>query len=261
MLSSKKIESYLSGAANVLRVQTYGCVSSTNDIIKELAKDNAEILVVATEQTAGRGRRGRSFFSPKGTGLYMSVLLRPKASPENSTLLTTAAAVATAKAIEKNSSARADIKWINDVYIGGKKVCGILCESKLSPENSLEYMIVGIGINICHPKDDFPEEIRDIATSVFGKRTPDEDTVCRLCADIASFLLEYAKNISSRAFLEEYKSRLFMLGKEINVITPTTTYVATATDIDDDAHLIVTLDNGEKRVLSAGEISIRPIKP
>ena len=261
MLSSKKIESYLSGSANGLRVQTYGCVSSTNDIIKELAKDNAEILVVATEQTAGRGRRGRSFFSPKGTGLYMSILLRPEASPEFSALITTAAAVATARAIEKNAGVKADIKWINDVYINGKKACGILCESKLSPENSLEYIIVGIGINLCHPKDDFPEEIRDIATSVFGKRTPDEDTVCRLCADIASFLLEYAKDISSRAFLAEYKSRLFMLGKEINVITPTTTYVATATDIDDDAHLIVTLDNGEKRVLSAGEISIRPIKP
>ena len=261
MLSSKKIESYLSGSANGLRVQTYGCVSSTNDIIKELAKDNAEILVVATEQTAGRGRRGRSFFSPKGTGLYMSILLRPEASPELSALITTAAAVATARAIEKNANVKADIKWINDVYIGGKKVCGILCESKLSPENSLEYIIIGIGINLSSPEGDFPEEIRNIATSVYGTEKPDENTVCRLCADVVSYLLEYAKDISSRAFLEEYKSRLFMLGKEITVITPTTTYVATATDIDDDAHLIVTLDNGEKRVLSAGEICIRPIKP
>ena len=257
MLSSKKIESYLSGAANGLRVQTYGCVSSTNDIIKELAKDNAEILVVATEQTAGRGRRGRSFFSPKGTGLYMSILLRPEASPELSALITTAAAVATARAIEKNAGVKADIKWINDVYINGKKACGILCESKLSPENSLEYIIVGIGINLCHPKDDFPEEIRDIATSVFGKRTPDEDTVCHLCADIVNGLFEYTDDISSRAFLEEYKSRLFMLGKEITVITPNETYLATASDIDSDAHLTVTLQDGEKRTLSAGEISIR----
>lgn len=257
MLSSKKIEGYLSHEAKALRVKTYGCVTSTNDIIKDLANNKGELLIVASEQTAGRGRRGRSFFSPDGTGLYMSILLRPEASPEISVLLTTAAAVATARAIEKNAEVKADIKWINDIYIDGKKACGILCESKLSAENSLEYVIVGIGINLCHPKDDFPEEIRDIATSVFGKNPPDEDTVCRLCADIASFLLEYAKDISSRAFLGEYKERLFMLGKEITVITPNETYLATASDISSDAHLTVTLQDGEKRTLSAGEISIR----
>ena len=261
MLSSEKIKGYLSHGARGLRVEAYGCVTSTNDIIKELASENNEVLVVASEQTAGRGRRGRSFFSPDGSGLYMSILLRPNAAPEISALLTTAAAVATARAIEKNADVKADIKWINDVYIDGKKACGILCESKLSDKNSLEYVIVGIGINLCHPKDDFPEEIKDIATSVFGKNAPDEDTVCRLCADIASFLLEYAEDISSRSFLGEYKERLFMLGKKINVITPTATYVATATDIDDDAHLIVTLDTAEKRILSAGEISIGTTKP
>ena len=257
MLSLEKIKSYLSRGAAGLCVETYGCVTSTNDIIKDLAAGKNEILVVASKQTAGRGRRGRSFFSPDGTGLYMSILLRPEATPELSALITTAAAVATARAIEKNANVKADIKWINDVYINGKKACGILCESKLSSENSLEYIIVGIGINLCAPKEDFPEEIRDTATSVFGKRIPDEDTVCRLCADVVSYLLEYAENISSRSFLAEYKSRLFMLGKKVTVITPTHTYVATATDIDDDAHLIVTLDNAEKRVLSAGEISIR----
>lgn len=259
MLSSNKIKSYLSQNAGQIGVKTYDCVSSTNDIIKELANNNGEMLVIASEQTAGRGRRGRSFFSPKGTGLYMSILLRPEASPELSALLTTAAAVATAKAIEKNSKKHADIKWINDIYIDGKKVCGILCESKLSMENSLEYIIVGIGINLCEPTCGFPKEIKDIATSAFGRDMPDENTVCRLCADIVNGLFEYAKDISNRAFIEEYKTRLFMLGKEINVITPTETYVATAIDIDADAHLIVTLPNNEERTLSAGEISIRAI--
>ena len=260
MLPSKKLKSYLSKNAKKLRVESFDCVSSTNDIIKELVTDSNEILVVASEQTAGRGRRGRSFFSPKGTGIYMSLLLRPQALPELSALFTTAAAVAVAEAIDKNSKKHADIKWINDIYIDGKKACGILCESKLSYENSLEYIVVGIGINLCEPKGNFPEEIRTIATSVFGTDTPDEDTVCHLCADIVNNLFACAKDISSRAFLEEYRSRLFMLGKEINVITPNETYVATATDIDSDAHLIVTLQNGEKRILSAGEISIKAIK-
>ena len=171
--------------------------------------------------------------------------------------LTPAAAVAVVRVAKTLGVSDARIKWVNDILVGGKKACGILCESTLSPHGTLEYIIVGIGINISTPDRDFPEEIRNIATSVFGADTPDEDIVCRLCADILSMLTDYCDTLSERPFLDEYRSRLFVLGKEISVLTPTEAYHATATDIDRDAHLIVTLPDGEKRILSAGEISIR----
>ena len=192
----------------------------------------------------------------------MSVLLYPQYTPEITAMLTTASAVAVAKSIEKVSDKHADIKWINDVYIKGKKVCGILCESSFSNSNpnKVEYVVVGIGINLCNPKGDFPKEIRQTAASVFEKIAPDDKTVCMLCAEIVNSLLEYSSSLSERSFLCEYKKRLFMLGKEINVITPNETYRAVATDIDDEAHLIVTLPDLTKKTLSAGEISIRSLE-
>ena len=261
MLSAEKIKGYLSDRAGSVFIETYGCVGSTNDIIKEHAKKGIhESLVIASKQTAGRGRRGRSFFSPDGTGLYMSLLLRPAKSPEISALLTTAAAVAVALAIEEVSSKKAEIKWINDVYIDGKKACGILCEAVIdATSGSPDHIIVGIGINLCDPVGGFPEEIRDVATSVFGNSLPDEDTVCMLAASITSYLATFADKLEDRAFLDEYKKRLFVLGKEITVHTPRESFLAVAKDLDRDAHLIVTLKDGSKTVLSAGEISIRTV--
>ena len=253
VISKEKINSSLG-----LPCYIFDTVDSTNNVAKELAENGeGNSVIIALHQSAGRGRRGRSFFSPDGCGIYMSLLVRADEQAENIALMTSAAAVAVAEAIEAVSDVRADIKWINDIYIGGKKACGILCESVFSGTTGLpEYTVVGIGINLIAP-DGFPEEIAHIATSVFGNKLPDEDIPSRLCAKIASKIFRYAKNLSKKEFLKKYKEKSFVLGREITVHSASESYPATATDIDDKCHLIVTLPDGTQRTLSSGEISIK----
>ncbi len=263
MTQYENIKNFLSQKALQFHIEVHKNVSSTNDIAKEYAKNNrdGQAIIIASSQSAGRGRRGRSFFSPDGTGIYMSILLRPDHTPKISTLMTPAAAVAVAESIEKHSQKQPFIWCLNDIFIDGKKVCGILCESSLkvdAPE--LDYIIVGIGINISDPENGFPPEISDIAASVFGRKKLDEDTVLRMCADIIDRVIKYSEELEKRRFLSDYRKRSFVLGKEITVISPTEKYTATATDIDEDAHLLITLPDGSQQTLSSGEISIRPIK-
>jgi len=255
-ITKEKIKKHLSSAAIPFFV--YDTVGSTNDIAKELAKKGVyEAVVIAHHQNAGRGRRGRSFFSPDGCGIYMSILLHTEEYAEDVSLITSAAAVAVAEAVEKVSGKNVGIKWINDIYLDDKKACGILCESIFSEGTGHpEYTVVGIGINLIAP-DGFPEEIVDIATSVFGSELPHEDIPSRLCAAITENVLGYAKEIKARSFLNRYKEKMVMLGKKITVHSPTESYPATALDIDGDCHLIVELEDGTKRTLSSGEISIK----
>ena len=258
MITADIIKNHLSDKNSNINVYVYDCVSSTNDLAKEYAANNyTEAVFVARKQTAGRGRRGRSFFSPDSTGLYMSILLHPTCSVDSYTLLTPAAAVATAKAIEKVSDKKVDIKWINDIYLDGKKMCGILCESSFNRDSSASFVVVGIGINLCTPEGGFPEEISNIATSLFGNKLPDENVESLLCSEIVNNVVEYFENIEGRSFMEEYKRKMFLLGKEITVISSNETYPVIATDISPDAHLIVTLRDNSTKVLNSGEISIR----
>ena len=260
MPNVEKIRGSLSERASDINLLVYDCVTSTNDIAKQIAKSDSdrETVIIAREQTAGRGRRGRSFFSPVATGIYMSIVLRPAGAVERLSLITPAAAVATAKALENVSGKRMDIKWINDIFLDGKKICGILSETSLDDTRKSLDVIVGIGINICEPRGGFPREISETASSLFGSELPNEDVPSMLCAEIINLLIGYSDALTERLFLEEYKKRMFLLGKEINVITPTNIYPATATDIDADGHLIVTLADNSVKVLNTGEISIRP---
>ena len=263
MISSQEIRALLSDKTANMDIVIYNCVTSTNDIAKEYSSlhPDSEAVIIALGQTSGRGRRGRSFFSPDGSGLYMSIILRPDTNNELIPLLTSCAAVSVAEAIEKISDKKADIKWINDIYISGKKACGILCETSFnSKTNSADYVIVGIGVNITDPDGGFPYEIKDIATSVFGNTKPCSDTFAHLCAYIINNLKEYSSDLSKRRFISEYKNRLCMLGSDITVITPNETYCARAVDIDENAHLIISLPDASTRTLEAGEISIRQIK-
>lgn len=253
-ICENKIKEQLTSGAASLSVLVFDTVESTNTLAKELAaKGVGEALVLARHQTGGRGRLGRSFFSPDGCGIYMSLLLRISGDVS---LITSAAAVAVAEAIEKICAVRTDIKWINDVYIDGKKACGILCESVFGNSNKPEYTVVGIGINLISP-DGFPKDIADIATSIFGKEIPDEDIPSRLISAIASKIFEYSRELEDKSFLKKYKKKSFVLGKKITVHSALESFEATAIDIDDDCHLIVKLDDGSTRTLSSGEISIR----
>ncbi|MCR5836390.1 MAG: biotin--[acetyl-CoA-carboxylase] ligase [Lachnospiraceae bacterium] len=258
IISKQSISKYIATKAP-LDIQVFQTVTSTNTVLKEMAAKGAAegTVVIATNQTNGRGRLGRSFHSPADTGIYFSILLRPKMSAENSLFLTTSAAVAIAKAIEDVKDCRADIKWVNDIYINNKKVCGILTEGSFNVENNeLDYAIVGIGINILPPKDDFPEDIKNKAGAIFSQGEDVSEVSSKLVAHVLNYFFDYYNNLTSKSFFEEYKSRSFLLGKDIHILDGNGKIPATAIDLDESCHLIVRLEDGTTKELSSGEVSV-----
>lgn len=257
ILSSFSISQYLKSK---LDINVYPVVSSTNTVLKEMAEQGAPegTVIIAEEQTAGKGRMGKSFYSPSKTGIYISILLRPTISAEESLFLTTSAAVATAKAIEDVSDKTADIKWVNDVYIDNKKVCGILTEGAFNIEtNHLDYAIVGIGVNVRFPEGGFPKEIENIATAVFDNQTDSTNKRSMLIAHLLDYFMEYYKHFSSKKYVKEYIERSMILGKDICIIEGEKSIPATAMEIDKKCRLKVQLEDGTTRWLSSGEVSIR----
>lgn len=230
-----------------LPAEEYPELESTNSFLKSRAKDaSGELAVIALSQTGGRGRLGRSFFSPGG-GLYLSALLRNL--PENFyEFITPAAAVAVAEALEECGSERASIKWVNDIYIREKKVCGILAETANTPDRAV---IVGIGVNLIDPPGGFPKEIRDRAGAAFLSPSPN---IRRALAEI--IIRNLKREIPQKPDLTaRYRSRSNLIGKEVTVIGPKT-YPATVLGIDDAFRLIVSTA-GVTRTLNAGEVSVK----
>lgn len=261
VLSARGIERYLSlpMKAYAKRIKIYDSLESTNKSAKEMAISGAEhgTVVIADAQTAGRGRYSRKFFSKRGDGLYMSMILRPEMlSYDDPTALTACAAVAVCEAIEAVTEREPRIKWVNDVYVDGKKVCGILTEAVSDFESGcLEWIVLGIGINVYVREEDFPIELRDTAASLCrGKKM--FDTRNRLCAEIMNKILDPNMRHGEKEMFKKYKERL-MLGREITVIQNNDEYGALALDIDEKGRLIVKKENGELATLSSGEISIR----
>lgn len=227
---------------------------STNRVAKELAGKGATegTLVVAKRQSMGKGRLGRSFFSPEG-GVYMSMVLRPQIPAVRAVLVTTCAAVAVARAIERVSTLTAGIKWVNDIYIDGKKVCGILAEAGLDPEKEEpSYVVLGIGINV--KRQSVPEELKGIVGCLEdgGREVLKEDLIAAVWEE---FALLY-KNLSTAVYMEEYKARSVLLGREVLVYGPAGEYTARVADIDKEGHLVIDRE-GQREELSFGEVSIR----
>jgi BirA family biotin operon repressor/biotin-[acetyl-CoA-carboxylase] ligase len=199
---------------------------------------------------------GRSFYSPQSSGIYFSIILRPKLKLEDSLLITTAAAVAVSQAIEKVAGAQSGIKWVNDIFLGEKKVCGILTEASLNFESgSLEYAIVGIGINI--NTQDFPEDISHIAGSLFGEKPTGSPITSILVAEVLNHIAGCMNTLTDKAYLNEYRRRSFLIGKDILVLKGKDTHYAKAIDIDDRARLVVEYDDGTVEALNSGEVSVR----
>ena len=240
------------------KIQIYKSLESTNKTAKEMAVTGAEhgTVIISDCQTMGRGRYSRNFFSPYG-GLYMSIILRPEVLRfEHQTSVTAFAAVSVCEAIESISQKAPKIKWVNDIFIDGKKVCGILTEAVTDFESGgLEWVVLGIGINVYTRTEDFPDELQSLATSIY----PDEKTPCvrnKLSAEIINRILGFDTYPSVAEIFEKYKKRLMMLGKEVTVIQNKTEYRATAIDVDFVGRLIVKNENGEIITLSSGEIRI-----
>lgn len=270
VLSAAYIEQELKAAGVKLKIRAEKKVDSTNNVLKQYAADGekGDMVLLAEEQSAGRGRRGRSFYSPEGTGLYMSLLLHPDVTPEEGTMLTTLTAVAAAKAVEKVADESVQIKWVNDVWMRGKKISGILTEGSASlEEGKLEYVIVGIGINIYEPEGGFPEEIREVAGAVFTSHMQKENLRNLLAAEFIKNFMSYYNTFPARDYLEEYRRRCFVIGKKVRIITPPGTpgraeekpdrTNAVVLGIDDFCHLKVQYEDGTIEFLSSGEISIR----
>ena len=231
-------------------------IDSTNNYAKELAVSGIRenTVVIAEKQTCGKGRLGRTFFSPEGNGLYMSVLCRPDIDVSESPLITSYTAVAVAKAIEKLCGHGTNIKWVNDIYMNGKKICGILTEAGFDFEGgTVDYAVIGIGVNVLGKE--FPDEIKNIATSVefeTGKRMSRNE----LAAEILNNLSGISENIKNKDYLDEYRKRSNVIGKKITVTCGKEKFVAEAICIDDNAELVVRNENGI-RILNSGEVSIK----
>lgn len=258
IVSAESIAPFLSSAAHYL-LDVRQSVTSTNTIAKELAARGVSegTVIIAHEQTEGRGRMGRSFYSPKESGIYLSIILRPKLSIEDSLLITTCTAVAVAKAIEQIGGVQARIKWVNDIFIGDKKVCGILTEASLNFESGgLEYAVVGIGINISTSA--FPDDISHIAGSIFTDKPKENPVSSMLVAQLLNNMAEMTANLADRKYLEEYRCRSFLIGKDICVLKGSSNVIpAVAIDIDDKARLVVEYEDHTREALLSGEVSVR----
>lgn len=259
VLNADEISSLLGGEAGKFSIELRRIVDSTNAIAKDLAisGENEGTIIISDEQTEGRGRKGRKFFSPHGTGVYMSIILRPKISAKDSIMITTAAAVAVSKAISAVSEKDAGIKWVNDIYIDRHKVCGILTEAAMNVETGrLDYAVLGIGLNVYSPAEKFPIEIDNIAGAIYDSDHGRGNIRNQICAEIIKEFFALYPHLESRSFVDEYRSRLFILGEKIFVINGNDYTEAIALDIDDDCRLKVRYDDGTERFLSSGEVSI-----
>ena len=242
---------------DVFDIHVYKEVTSTNTVAKEAAERGSKDMsvIVAESQTAGRGRLGRSFSSPRGTGAYFSIILRPDIPIEQTVKLTVAAAVAARRAIMKNCGKPAMIKWVNDIYIGDKKVCGILTEASFDAELAkVKYAIVGVGINVGEPDGGFDESIRDIAGAMCRRSTADmRERV------IADFLSGFYAVLSSGidGFVGEYRNSQYLDGKDVYVLRGDEKKSAVAQFVDENCRLCVKYDDGTSELLGSGDVSIR----
>lgn len=251
ILSAQGIEKYLLHPE--LKLEVVDVTTSTNALLRQKAGEGAPegTVVLSGCQTAGRGRLGRSFYSPADTGIYMSLLLRPRAmAPSQAVKLTTMAAAAACRAIAEVSGKDPGIKWVNDIFLEGKKVCGILTEASLSLEDgSLDAVVLGAGINVYPPAEGFPGELGVIAGAVFD--TPQRDGKNRLAA---AFLNRFfACYRGAESWMDTYREKNLVVGREITVSGQRAAAVA----IDQDCRLVVRFPDGAEKALSSGEIQVK----
>lgn len=259
ILSAQGIQKYLDLECQNLDIRVLAEVDSTNAAVRKEAELGADegCVIIANSQTKGKGRLQRKFYSPAETGIYMSMLLRPEGmTPEQAVKITTMAAVAVCEAVEEVSGKEAWIKWVNDIYLDQKKVSGILTEASLSMESgSVQYVILGIGLNVYPPTGGFPQELRNTAGAIFEKRQNDGKN-CLAANVLKTFNRLYTKKKQTE-YVGKYREKSLVIGKEILVLAPEGEKKAVALDVDEDCHLLVQYESGQTDTLSAGEISIR----
>ncbi len=256
--SEEKLREYLRDAMNT-RVLCFENIDSTNSEAKRLVREEkyddflscgGRVLIVSDSQSCGRGRMGRSFYSPSDTGVYMSLLYFDKKNMTDAVRITSAAAVAVADALERVYGISPKIKWVNDLYLNDRKICGILAEALVSGDTNA--MIIGIGINLV--TSDFPSDIRDIAGSI-GKMCDREWLIAQICSD----LYRYMEDIMCPDIMQGYRRRFMLCGSKVKVMPPLAEKVSEGVviGVDDDGALLLQDDDGGMWRLSTGEVSIK----
>ena len=241
-------------------LQYYPVTGSTNDVLKTLAKQGAPhgTAIVAGQQTGGHGRMGRSFHSPEGMGIYLSILLRPGCAPTELMHLTCAAAVAMCEAVEAAAGFRPGIKWTNDLVFEKRKLGGILTELGLSSRGTVDWAIIGIGINCLQQEADFPEDIRSIAGSV-NMVTGKDLSPARLAAAMLDSLHRMSETLLTEkaAILDAYRADCVTVGREISVVRGDQVLHGRALSVNEEGALVVSYPDGSTEAVSSGEVSIR----
>lgn len=236
-------------------------IPSTNDLLKKMALQGAPdgTVCVAEEQSVGKGRLARGWFSPYGKGLWFSLLLKPTFLPQEAPKMTLLAAVAVVRAVRELCGVKAEIKWPNDILLEGRKLVGILTE--MSAEfGHINYLVVGIGINVCVPQSMVPEALRESAVSIDDVAEKTTDRVA-LLAKVLDHLETCYETVLKEGFgpiLDEWRRYSVTLGRMVKVIAPDTTYTGKAEDIDEEGALLVRRENGHVERVLAGDVSIRP---
>jgi len=260
LLTTEAIASKLSTEWAGQEILSFDEIDSTNNEVKRRAEAGAGhgLLAVSEVQTAGRGRMGRPWSSPAGSGIWMSLLLRPALSPIQASGLTLVMALAVREAIMAMTGADCGIKWPNDIVSEGKKVCGILTEMSAEPDR-INHVVIGVGINVTD--DSFPEEIRDRAISVWqicGQKIRRAELIAEILKRFEHFYDLYLQNGNMSALLEEYNAALINRGRKVRVLDPAGEYEAVAEGINASGGLIVEKDGQRKEIIS-GEVSVRGV--
>ncbi len=256
---SRRLQTHTVGQ-NLIFLET---VDSTNEYAKKAAADGEPdgTVIVARQQTKGRGRLSRKFESPSDSGVYLTILLRPEISLSDLNLVTLMTAVAAADTVEQLCGVCPGIKWTNDLYMKERKICGILTECSAEGETGrVSYAAVGIGMNLLQEQDDFPEELREIAGSVrmgSGKAVAPADYAAALLRNFERYFYDENFPDNRAEFLEKYREGLFFLGERVEVRGLRESYFAEALDIDAEGRLLVRREDGSITALHSGEISIR----
>lgn len=255
-LSAGGIIPYLDKPDYADLLYVYDEIDSTNTEAKRRIIEGASegTVIAADSQTSGRGRLGRNFFSPPGSGIYLSFILKPKMTAEKSLAITAAAAVAACHAIEEVTEKKPKIKWVNDLFLDGKKICGILTEAVSGLETgNIDAVVIGIGINCTTV---FGGELGDIAGSLYDK---DSDTAAirnRLAAELINQLYRLTDMLADGGFIDEYRKRSIIMGREITICGEAES-LYTVEDIGDLGELVLKNGSGDRRILNTGEVSIR----
>ena len=240
-------------------IYLYDKLESSNRTAKTLALEGAPhgTMVLTSQQTAGRGRLGRRFESPAGKGIYLSLVLRPGLPMTEAQAVTVSAAVAVCRAVKRLCGLDLGIKWVNDLYYNGKKVCGILTEAGTDLESGqLEWLVVGIGLNLTSTAADWPDELARKAGSLYPGG-PAPVSRAALAGAIARELLALCPAFDC---LDEYRARCFVPGHWVTVCAETETYAAKALAIDEEGRLVIQRENGRQEALRCGEVTTRPAR-